>query len=159
VAYTRPNFRIGYLAHGLDINSELTIAEACAHASSLENEDKLIQLAAALAFNPNEESLQMGYDEALQTMECSNVQPVNVFNPLGLADIPQDKRGGELSGGQKTNSCWRACCWMNQTCSYWMNPPITLISLPGHIPSRHSRNSRHCVGGCSRPLFQGESDE
>ncbi len=35
-------------------------------------------------------------------MERANVQPVDILSPLGLADLPSDKRIGELSGGQKT---------------------------------------------------------
>jgi ATP-binding cassette subfamily F protein 3 len=102
VAHTRPGLRIGYLAQGLDIDPALTVAEACAPAPARDTEAALVDLASALASNPSDKNLQLAYDEALQTLERVNVQPVNVLTPLGLADIPPEKCVGELSGGQKT---------------------------------------------------------
>jgi ATP-binding cassette subfamily F protein 3 len=102
VAHTRPDLRIGYLPQGFDLDPALTIAEACAPASACASESEFVKLAAALAANPADKNLQLVYDEALQTLERANVQPVNVLVPLGLADIPPEKRIGELSGGQKT---------------------------------------------------------
>ena len=65
-------------------------------------ESELVKLASALATAPSDASLQLAYDEALRVVERSNVRPVSVLAPLGLIDIPRDKRVGELSGGQKT---------------------------------------------------------
>ncbi len=102
VALTRPNTRIGYLSQGFSLDPSLTIAEACNIASTQDPERAVAELASALAANPYDASLQLAYDEALQSLERANEQPVDILSPLGLADIPSEKLIGELSGGQKT---------------------------------------------------------
>ena len=102
VARTRPDLRIGYLPQGFNLDPTLTIAEACTSAPVRETESALVELATALAANPNDANLQLAYDEALQTLERSNLQPVNVLAPLGLAEIAPETKVGMLSGGQKT---------------------------------------------------------
>jgi ATP-binding cassette subfamily F protein 3 len=102
VTHTRPYLRVGYLAQGLDIDPSLTIAETFAPTLKSDMESELVKLASALATAPSDANLQLAYDNALRVVERSNVQPVSVLTPLGLIDIPHDKRVGELSGGQKT---------------------------------------------------------
>jgi ATP-binding cassette subfamily F protein 3 len=102
VAHTLPDLRIGYLAQGFTLDPSLTLAEACAPAPSRDLEPAIVKLAAALAANPSDKTIQTEYDEALLTLERASVQPVNVLTSLGLADISPEKRVGELSGGQKT---------------------------------------------------------
>ena len=100
VAHTHPSLRIGYLSQGFDLEPSLTLEEALAPVAYIEAQ--VIELATALAVNPNNPSLQAEYGEALLALEHVNLQPGNVLKPLGLADISPEKRVGELSGGQKT---------------------------------------------------------
>ncbi len=102
VAHTRPDVRIGYLSQGFSLDPSLTIAEACSTGSAEDPEAELIELASALSKDPANASLQLAYDEALQSLERVNVQPVEILKPLGLAHLPGEMRLSELSGGQKT---------------------------------------------------------
>ena len=102
VSYLPTSLRIGYLPQGFDLDPSLTIAEACAPAPAWDSESAFAELAAALAENPGDKTLQLSYDEALQTLEHASVQPDTVLAPLGLAGIDPAHRIGELSGGQKT---------------------------------------------------------
>ncbi|HTX92165.1 MAG TPA: ABC-F family ATP-binding cassette domain-containing protein [Anaerolineales bacterium] len=104
VARTRPDLRIGYLSQGFELDPSLTIAEACAPAfrPSTDPEADLAGLAAALAADPSDGSLQARYDEALERLSAPLRRPQDVLAPLGLADLPSDRRVGQLSGGQKT---------------------------------------------------------
>jgi ATP-binding cassette, subfamily F, member 3 len=102
VAHTRPDVRIGYLSQGFSLEPSLTIAEAFSTGSAVDPEVKLIELASALSRNPTDASLQLAYDETLQSLERVNIQPVEILKPLGLAHLPGDMRLCDLSGGQKT---------------------------------------------------------
>jgi ATP-binding cassette subfamily F protein 3 len=102
VAHTPPGLRIGYLSQGLDIDPALTVAKVCAPALPHDTEDEIVELAAALSSNPTDKNLQLAYDEALQSLERANVQPVNVLEHLGLSGIASDTKVSNLSGGQKT---------------------------------------------------------
>jgi len=102
VAHTRPGLRIGYLPQGFELDPAITLAEACAPTSAYNAEAEFIELAAALAASPADQTLQQAYDVALQAMEGANLPPVNLLAPLGLAGIAPEMRVGNLSGGQKT---------------------------------------------------------
>ncbi len=102
VTQTQPGLRIGYLPQGFDLDPSLTMAEASSHTPSRDPESKICELAIALAENPSDKDLQIQYDQALDQLSMSDIQPVSILAPLGLADIPPDHRVGELSGGQKT---------------------------------------------------------
>ena len=101
VAHTRPGLRLGYLAQGFDLDPSLSLEQAIAPARDLE--DELSRLAAALAGDPSNLSLQTEYDEALvrlstQTRKLPGKpavggQPPFVFRPpssirLGRLDDP-----------------------------------------------------------------------
>jgi len=102
VVHTRPHVNIGYLSQGFSLEPSVTIAEAFISTSSPDPESAVTELAAALAANPGDAGLQSAYDEALKALEGASVQPVKILAPLGLADLPKDRRVSELSGGQKT---------------------------------------------------------
>jgi ATP-binding cassette subfamily F protein 3 len=102
VAHTQPGLRIGYLPQGFDLDPELTLAEASSPTPSRDPESKICELGIALAENPGDKDLQLQYDQALDQLSTSAIQPVSILAPLGLADIAPDHRVGELSGGQKT---------------------------------------------------------
>ncbi|MBI4739300.1 ABC-F family ATP-binding cassette domain-containing protein, partial [Candidatus Woesearchaeota archaeon] len=63
VTHTRPSLRIGYLPQGFDLDPSLTLAEACAPAPARDPESALVELAAALAANPSDKTLQAEYDD------------------------------------------------------------------------------------------------
>jgi ATP-binding cassette subfamily F protein 3 len=104
VAFTRPNLRIGYLAQGLEGGPALTIAAFLDLAVDPQGEleDEIARLAADLANNPSDHSLQSRYDLALERLANPGVKPQVILAPLGLADIPSDTPVRQLSGGQKT---------------------------------------------------------
>ena len=102
VVSTRSDLRIGYLSQGFELDPAQTIAEACALASMHDPASKVSELALALSIHPRDAGLQQAYDEALHSLEEESVSPAEILKPLGLADLPVDKRVGELSGGQKT---------------------------------------------------------
>ncbi len=102
VTLTPSGLRIGYLPQGFSLDPMLTLAEACNPDPGRDPESALLELASALAVNSDNAGLQQAYDQALQALERTSVQPVSVLAPLGLADIPSNKPIGELSGGQKT---------------------------------------------------------
>jgi len=112
VTFTRPGLRVGYLSQGMDLPPEWTLAQAVAHASGLSHDDitftspeeELEHLALALAENPDDDSLQIAYDAALQAIASPTftLKPETVLGTLGLGDIPDDHPIGQLSGGQKT---------------------------------------------------------
>lgn len=102
VAPTRPDLRIGYLSQGFNLDHSQTFSEGWAPIPDSDPESVLVKLATALAANPADEQLQLAYDEALLKLERLSIHPANILTSLGLADIPGNKRIGELSGGQKT---------------------------------------------------------
>ncbi len=105
VAHTRPGLRIGYLAQGMDFDPDQTIRSALelATVSQTDLEADIASLAAALASNPNDASLQSRYDAALQQLSSvTNNQLPAILGPLGLGDFDLDSPVAYLSGGQKT---------------------------------------------------------
>jgi ATP-binding cassette subfamily F protein 3 len=103
VASTRPNLRIGYLAQGMDLTPGQTLRTALAPdpGSSKDPEAEIASLAAALAKDLDNSTLQVRYDEALAQL-ARDSNPEAILGPLGLAHLPLDTPIGHLSGGQKT---------------------------------------------------------
>ncbi len=104
VVHTYPDLRIGYLAQGLDLDPKQTIQSALgpASVSTEELETRVAVLATALASAPDDSKLQARYDQALQLLSASSLQPVKVLAPLGLAEFDPRTPIRQLSGGQKT---------------------------------------------------------
>jgi energy-coupling factor transporter ATP-binding protein EcfA2 len=126
VAHTRPGLRIGYLAQGLDIDPALTVAEACAPASSKDVEGDLARVAAALAAHPTDGTLQAEYGDLLG--QLSTVPPKPSLLRLVWLTFPPKNASANSPADRKPVSCWRACCSPSPTCSCWMNPPTTSTS-------------------------------
>jgi ATP-binding cassette subfamily F protein 3 len=104
VVHTYPDLRIGYLAQGLDLDPGQTIQSALgpAFVSTEELETRVARLATALASAPDDSKLQTRYDQALQLLSTSSLQPVKVLAALGLAEFDPRTLIQQLSGGQKT---------------------------------------------------------
>jgi ATP-binding cassette, subfamily F, member 3 len=104
VASTRPNLRIGYLAQGMDFDPEGTLQSTLSltSASPSELESEITSLAHALSSNPNDSTLQVKYDSALDQLSAVSNQPLAILGPLGLAEMPFDAPVKYFSGGQKT---------------------------------------------------------
>ncbi len=104
VVHTYPDLRIGYLAQGLDLEPGQTIQSALGSAfvSTEELETRVARLATALASAPDDSKLQTRYDQALQLLSTSSLQPVKVLAALGLAEFDPRTLIQQLSGGQKT---------------------------------------------------------
>jgi len=104
VVSTRPNLRIGYLAQGMDFDSEQTLQSTLSLTPVFEDdlEAEIASLAHALASNPNDPKLQVRYDSALAQLSTSHSSLATILGPLGLADFPPDTLVDHLSGGQKT---------------------------------------------------------
>src|SRR5688572_2211619 len=66
VVTTRPGLRIGYLAQGMDVDEEQTLAGALSMSviSEADLEAQIVSLASALASNPDDPRLQSQYDSA-----------------------------------------------------------------------------------------------
>jgi ATP-binding cassette, subfamily F, member 3 len=103
VLSTRPSLRIGYLAQGMQFNDEQTL-QATLHLDAVPSADleaEIASLAAAIASNPDDSTVQARYDTVLHQL-ISNSQLPSILAPLGLADMPLDTPVKHLSGGQKT---------------------------------------------------------
>ncbi len=104
VSSTRPNLRIGYLAQGMEFDSEqalhstLGIDSATQHDPALEIE----ALAMKLALHPNDAILQEQYDSVLKKLSDNSNQPESILDALGLSHLPAETPVAHLSGGQKT---------------------------------------------------------
>jgi ATP-binding cassette subfamily F protein 3 len=104
VVHTRPGLRVGYLPQGLESDLRQTISSILSpsDASTDELEAKLARLAAALADDPENVSLQESYDASLQRLSAVNRLPSAALGPLGLAEVAPETLVSQLSGGQKT---------------------------------------------------------
>jgi ATP-binding cassette subfamily F protein 3 len=104
VLWTRPTLRIGYLAQGMEFDSNETVQTALhtGITSEADLETEISSLASALASNPNDSYIQSKYDAVLRQLSITTYQLPTVLSPLGLADIPLDTPVKHLSGGQKT---------------------------------------------------------
>ncbi|MFH2103473.1 MAG: ribosomal protection-like ABC-F family protein [Chloroflexota bacterium] len=104
VALTRPGLRIGYLAQGFDLDPGLTLSDALAPDPPAELDAEMARLAAALAGDPQDASLQDRYDILVSRLADlpGEAERAQVLNSLGLIQIGSDTPVGSLSGGQKT---------------------------------------------------------
>ncbi len=104
VTSTRPDLKIGYLAQGMEFDSEQTlhatlkIDSAPQHDPALELES----LAIKLSQNPHDLILQEQYDSVLNKLSATNHQPKSMLEAFGLSHLPPDTPINHLSGGQKT---------------------------------------------------------
>ncbi|HEU4743966.1 MAG TPA: ABC-F family ATP-binding cassette domain-containing protein, partial [Anaerolineales bacterium] len=103
VVSARPNLRAGYLAQGMDFDSEQTIQSTLSLHSVSEAvlEAEIASLASALASDPGDAQIQTQYDAALHQISNLHSLPA-ILAPLGLSNIPLDTPVKHLSGGQKT---------------------------------------------------------
>jgi ATP-binding cassette subfamily F protein 3 len=104
VVHTRPGLRIGYLAQGMDLDPDQALRTALeiASVSQADLEAELASLAAALASNPDDMSIQEQYDSTLQQLSSLQSPPSAILGPLGLGGFDLDTPVAHLSGGQKT---------------------------------------------------------
>src|SRR5688572_23536460 len=92
VVSTRSKLRIGYLAQGMEFDSNETVQMALQMGISSEAnlETEIASLASALASNPNDTHLQTKYDSTLHQLAITKYQSPPIRAPLGLAEIPLD---------------------------------------------------------------------
>ena len=104
VIRTLPNLRIGYLAQGMEFDSNQTIRSVLNLDSVKpdELEAEIASVAASLSVDPDDSALQARYDLLLHQLSYSDHRPQDILSPLGLAEIPFDTPVKNLSGGQKT---------------------------------------------------------
>jgi ATP-binding cassette, subfamily F, member 3 len=105
VTTSRPDLRIGYLEQGVVPQPSQTIAQfiAAAGGSRQEAHRQLERLAANLATDPYNLSLQAAYDEALQSLQdAHHFNADATLDALGLSRLPADTPVSILSGGQQT---------------------------------------------------------
>ena len=105
VTLTPPGLRLGYLAQGLELDPQTTLAEAlhtaAPDATLLAAE--LAELGAALAAEPERDALHRAYDRVLdQLSRAEGGRAATVLAHLGLDSLEPERPVGELSGGQKT---------------------------------------------------------
>jgi ATP-binding cassette subfamily F protein 3 len=104
----KPNdLKIGYLAQALKVQTGTTIDELISQvgASSSKYERDLESLASAIAAQPDNEDLQVSFDETIKKLEAfqaPRVHPSTILKSFDLASIPADTKIYKLSGGQKT---------------------------------------------------------
>jgi len=104
VASTRPNLRIGYLAQGMEFDSEQTLHSTLGIDSSTSTDPalELESLAMKLALHPDDAILQEQYDSVLKKLSDNSNQPESILDALGLSHLPAETPVAHLSGGQKT---------------------------------------------------------
>ncbi len=105
VALAPANLHVGYLSQSFTLESTLTFQEAVDKAAGAPAvlEQRLAELAGALATDPGSPALQAAYDETLQ--QLSRAAPGEagaILAGMGLDGIPPEQHVGTLSGGQKT---------------------------------------------------------
>jgi ATP-binding cassette, subfamily F, member 3 len=101
-----PGLRLGYLPQGLVTSDGATIAEVLNQRNGDPDllEAEIVQLAAALADDPDNLALQKEYDTALTRLASSDQsgRKQAILSALGLAGIRDERSIETLSGGQKT---------------------------------------------------------
>lgn len=106
ISHTPSNLRIGYLPQGFALPAKQTLSnlihQTVGDPAQLEAE--LIKVSMALGKHPQDETLQMRYDQILtqlsQGADGANLE--QILSAFGLANINQTQHVGTLSGGQKT---------------------------------------------------------
>ncbi|MBX3035317.1 MAG: ABC-F family ATP-binding cassette domain-containing protein [Anaerolineales bacterium] len=104
VALTRSNLRIGYLAQGMEFDSEQTLQSALGVDSATQTDPvlELESLAMQLASYPDDVMLQQKYDSVLNKISGNSNQPSAMLEALGLSHLSPETPITHLSGGQKT---------------------------------------------------------
>lgn len=104
VASTRSNLKIGYLAQGMEFDSEQTLHSTLGIDSSTSTDPalELESLAMKLALYPDDVILQQKYDEVLNKLSANSNQQSAILEALGLSHLPPETPVAHLSGGQKT---------------------------------------------------------
>ncbi|MBL8049890.1 MAG: ABC-F family ATP-binding cassette domain-containing protein [Anaerolineales bacterium] len=104
VSSTHPNLRIGYLAQGMEFDSEQTLHSALGIDSETQSDPalELESLAMKLALYPDDVILQRKYDEVLNQLSVVSNQPSIMLEALGLSHLEPETPIAHLSGGQKT---------------------------------------------------------
>jgi ATP-binding cassette subfamily F protein 3 len=101
------NIEIGYLAQLFDPPPTTTFGELISQASGNPEiyERELESLARALENQPENEALQIAFDETLKKLESfqtPQVHPQVILETFNLAGVPEETHVSKLSGGQKT---------------------------------------------------------
>jgi len=97
--------RIGYLPQGFEPNPNLTLQETISQYTHdiSRVEDELAKIAAKLAGDPSNQSIQARYDELLWQLHNADAgQAAHILAGLGLDEIDPQIPAGKLSGGQQT---------------------------------------------------------
>ncbi|MBL8100277.1 MAG: ABC-F family ATP-binding cassette domain-containing protein [Anaerolineales bacterium] len=104
VASTHPNLKIGYLAQGMEFDSEQTLQSALGidFESQTDPALELESLAMQLALYPDDVILQQKYDSVLEKLSAISYQPSVMLEALGLSHLSPETPIAHLSGGQKT---------------------------------------------------------
>jgi ATP-binding cassette subfamily F protein 3 len=104
VSSTHPNLRIGYLAQGMEFDSEQTLHSALRVDSATQTDPvlELESLAMQLASYPDDVMLQQKYDSVLNKLSGNSNQPSVMLEALGLSHLSPETPIAHLSGGQKT---------------------------------------------------------
>lgn len=104
VSSTHPNLRIGYLAQGMEFDSEQTLQSTLGIDSATQTDPalELESLAMKLALYPDDVILQQKYDEVLSKLSDNSNQPSVMLEALGLSHLEPETPIAHLSGGQKT---------------------------------------------------------
>ncbi|MBK6647243.1 MAG: ABC-F family ATP-binding cassette domain-containing protein [Anaerolineales bacterium] len=104
IASTHPRLRLGYLAQGIDFQTDATLHSALGldPDSQTDPAAEIESLALALSQSPNDSNLQAKYDSALARLSTLDLRPEEILAPLGLDRFPADTPIAHLSGGQKT---------------------------------------------------------
>lgn len=104
VASTHPHLRIGYLAQGMDFDSEQTLHSVLELGSAPQTDPALEieSLAMQLALYPDDVILQQKYDAVLKKLSSNSNQPGAMLEAFGLSHLAPETPITHLSGGQKT---------------------------------------------------------
>lgn len=101
------DLKLGYLAQAFDLKNDATIGELISQALGSKDtyERNLEILAESIAKHPENEELQVAFDETLKklaTIQSPRVHPNTILDTFNLAKIPLNELVSQLSGGQKT---------------------------------------------------------
>lgn len=110
VASTYPHLRIGYLAQGMDFDSQQTLHSVLGvdpptgamFAPQTDPALEIESLAMQLALYPDDVILQQKYDSVLEKLSAVSNQPSAMLEAFGLSHLAPETPITHLSGGQKT---------------------------------------------------------
>ncbi len=102
------DLRVGYLPQGLTLDPGLTLDEVLRRAAGDPQavEERVADLAKALAHQPGDKALQAAFDQALMELQALDTYSLGeayaILQALGLGEIDSQTPLAHLSGGQKT---------------------------------------------------------